>query len=134
MNPETLVQTAIVELWQLLFRRNDEILIAIPNGVHLSKTQAKTAVAMGLYRGASDLLLVRKEGRSLWIEVKRPEIKVLGRVVQKSGRTEDSQISFQNRIESLGHEYVVVDSTDAFLAALEQRGVRPAAVTINRRP
>lgn len=133
MNPETQVQLAIIETWRLLFKRNPEILIAIPNGVRLTPIQARMAVAMGLYRGASDLLLIRQEGKSLWIEVKRPEVRVHGRVVQRGGTTEDSQTCFQNKIEILGHEYVVVDSTDGFLAALAERGVKPIAVSVNRR-
>lgn len=120
-------------MWGLLFKRNPEVLIAIPNGVHLTPLQAKVVVAMGLYPGASDLLLVRQEGKSLWIEVKRPELRVRGRVVQRGGSADSSQIYFQSRVESLGHEYVAVDSTDGFLAALAERGVKPVAVSVNRR-
>ena len=133
MNQETLVQQAIIDLWRLKFRWNKEVLLAIPNGVHLSEVQAKIAVSMGLHRGASDLLLVREGGRVLWIEVKRPELRVRGRVVQRGGSTEASQISFRQTIESLGHEYVVVDSTDAFLVALEERGVKPVVVSSTTR-
>ena len=56
---------------------------------------------LGCYKGMADLQAL-KDGRSVWIEVKRP-----------GGRQSDYQKAFQSTVEAAGLEYVLAkDVTD----------------------
>ena len=55
---------------------------------------------LGSYRGMSDLQAL-KDGRSVWIEVKRP-----------GGRQSEYQKKFQQMVEAAGFEYVLAKSVE----------------------
>jgi hypothetical protein len=74
---------------------------AVPNEANgRSAVQQMQQVSMGLRAGAADLVIVLP-GSVLFVEVKA-----------EKGTQSDKQKKFQERVESLGHRYVVVRSVD----------------------
>lgn len=93
---ESQFQRAIIKYLRL----KNIFVFSIPNGVKLKLSQAKIAVAEGLYRGCSDLILLLPK-RAVFVEVKNPNGK---------GRQSDSQKEFEEKVKSLGFEYYIWDS------------------------
>ena len=60
---------------------------------------------MGLRSGASDLVVVLP-GRVMFVEVKTP-----------TGKQSPAQVKFQQTVEALGHEYIVVRSVEETIDA-----------------
>jgi elongation factor P hydroxylase len=78
---------------------------AIPNEAHgRSMVSQMQLISMGLRAGVADLVIVLPAGRILFVEVKAPD-----------GKQSDKQIKFQDRVESLGHKYVIVRSIDELI-------------------
>lgn len=92
------------------------ILVTIPNGEGRSKATAGILKAMGVRAGASDTILILPQGRTVWLEFKRPDDP------SGKGRQSLSQKLFEADLKALGHEYAVVASTDEFIALLKRVG------------
>ena len=75
---------------------------SVPNGVKLTTIQSKIAVAEGLLHGVSDLIVITPN-KVTFAEVKNPN---------GTGRQSDSQKEFQQKVESLGFEYMIWDNWD----------------------
>jgi len=74
---------------------------SIPNEAAAgNKVRQMQLVAMGLRKGAPDLLLFHRSG-AICLEVKTP-----------TGRQSDAQRRFQSRVEDLGYRYFVVRSVE----------------------
>ena len=78
------------------------VIFAVPNGAFVSKPQAMKLKATGLVAGVSDLIIIQPN-RCLFVEVKL-----------EKGKQSDKQIEFQNKVEMLGFEYIVVRSLEDF--------------------
>jgi hypothetical protein len=75
--------------------------------------------------GESDLVLTPHAGqpfeRQIHVEVKRPDVIVDGKKVQRAGKQSDAQKDYQEQMEARGDVYVVVTSVAElrdFLVAL----------------
>ncbi len=72
-----------------------------------SAVQQMQQISIGMRAGVADLIVVLPDGKVLFLEVKTP-----------TGKQSDNQIKFQNRVESLGHRYVIVRSVDDVVIAI----------------
>lgn len=110
---ETQLQISIVETHAML---SNLPLIAIPNGGPRSPRAGAILKKMGVTAGVSDLVLIGPRGQTVWIEIKLPDNHPFAK--HKSIQS-DNQIRFQERISSLGHRYVIVDSIDSYIGVLK---------------
>lgn len=64
--------------------------------------------------GESDLIITPHKGqpfeRQIHVEVKRPDVIVDGKKVQRAGKQSDNQVKYQQEMEARGDAYVVVTS------------------------
>jgi hypothetical protein len=75
---------------------------AVPNEANgRSAVQQMQQISIGMRAGVADLIVVLPDGKVLFLEVKTP-----------TGKQSENQVKFQNRVESLGHRYVIVRSVD----------------------
>ena len=116
----------------------DAILFAIPNGERRDAITAKrlvgnrprddlgplsdalriTPLGLGVLPGAPDLALLTAGPTVTWIEVKRPKFDGL-----RAGRQQETQRAFQRVATSLGHDYRILRSVEAYQDLLIERGV-----------
>ena len=77
-------------------------------------------------KGESDLILTPHAGqpfeRQIHIEVKRPDVIVDGKKVQRAGKQSEDQKSYQQEMEARGDKYVVVTSVQELRDFLESLG------------
>ena len=80
----------------------------------------------GGVKGESDLILTPHKGqpfeRQIHVEVKRPDVVVDGKKVQRAGKQSEDQKSYQERMEERGDAYVVVTSVQELRDYLEGLG------------
>lgn len=95
---ESQFQRAIVKYLRL----RNIFCFSVPNGVHLTTIQSRIAVAEGLLHGVSDLIVLTPN-KITFAEIKNPNGK---------GRQSKNQKEFQEKVESLGFEYVIWDNWD----------------------
>jgi len=79
------------------------IIFSIPNGGTRNAKEAVKLKATGLLRGASDLIVILPNGKLLFIEVKTD-----------IGVQSEYQKDFEDRVKSLGFEYILVRSLEEF--------------------
>lgn len=89
------------------------------------RTKAGFMMNFGGKLGESDLILTPHKGqpfeRQIHVEVKRPDVIVDGKKVQRAGKQSDNQAKYQAEMEARGDAYVVVTSVGElrdFLAGL----------------
>lgn len=87
----------------------DGLLFAIPNGGHRHRAVAGKLKAEGVRSGVADLFLsmARQGNHGLYIEFKTP-----------SGRQNNAQKFFQQRVTAEGYAYVIVRGLDDFQDAI----------------
>jgi hypothetical protein len=77
-------------------------------------------------KGESDLILTPHAGqpfeRQMHIEVKRPDVIVDGKKVQRAGKQSEDQKSYQHEMEARGDKYVVVTSVQELRDFLQSLG------------
>ena len=119
-HPESELQQGIVAWFWRGVTPGEAYLYSVPNGAHLTATQAEVLLKEGLRSGVSDLVLLLPGGRSVHVEVKTENDEVL-----KTTRTypKPHQRVFMADVEALGHRYVVVRSLLQFAELLEDLGV-----------
>ena len=80
----------------------------------------------GGVKGESDLILTPHKGqpfeRQIHVEVKRPDVVIVGKKVQRAGKQSEDQRSYQERMEDRGDAYVVVTSVQELRDYLEGLG------------
>jgi len=90
------------------------------------RNQAGFMMNFGGVVGESDLILTPHAGqpfeRQIHVEVKRPEIRVDGKIVQTGGKQSDNQKKYQADMEARGDRYYVVTSVDELRITLEGLG------------
>lgn len=99
---EDFIQRSIVDYHNMC--RLEGVLFAVPNGGSRNKLEAYNLKRQGVLAGVSDLILLYGGGRSCFIEVKTPK-----------GKQSTGQKEFQRRVDTLGHQYVVVRSLDEYV-------------------
>ena len=98
-HPEAALQEDIVR-WFRKYHKN-EIIFYVPN--ELAYNRAAEMKKRGLLRGVSDLVVLLKDGRALFCELK-----------SEDGTQSREQRIFQQKVERLGFEYHVVRSEQQF--------------------
>lgn len=84
--------------------------------VSVGKMMMRTGAVInfGGVKGESDLILTPHKGqpfdRQIHVEVKRPDIIIEGKKVQRAGKQSDDQKQYQADMEARGDKYVVVTS------------------------
>lgn len=90
------------------------------------RTQAGFVMNFGGVKGESDLILTPHKGqpfeRQIHVEVKRPDVVVDGKKVQRAGKQSDDQKRYQEAMEARGDKYVVVTSVQELRDFLEVLG------------
>jgi hypothetical protein len=80
----------------------------------------------GGVKGESDLILTPHKGqpfeRQIHVEVKRPDVVVDGKKIQRAGKQSEDQKSYQERMEERGDAYTVVTSVKELRDYLESLG------------
>lgn len=92
--------------------------------IHSYKTQI-IANRLGYEKGTSDLICFLPEGKTLCIEVKRPETYSMTKTGVKknpAGKQSKEQKAFEQKIIALGHNYIVATSIDDVVKALKNLG------------
>lgn len=119
-HPESELQQSIVAWFWRSVSPGEAYLYSVPNGAHLTATQAEVLLKEGLRSGVSDLVLLLPCGRSVHVEVKTENDAILG-----TTRTypKPQQRVFMADAEALGHRYVVVRSLLQFVELLDDLGV-----------
>jgi hypothetical protein len=110
---ESIIQTQIVQYLQI----QKIFFFAVVNEAAGKNAAAQMArfKAMGLRSGTSDLVLLLNNGVTIFVEVKT-----------ETGVQSDSQILFQNKVNSLGYQYYIVRSINDMIdliEALKKQGV-----------
>lgn len=89
-------------------------------------------INFGGVKGESDLVLTPHAGqpfeRQIHVEVKRPDVVVDGRKIQRAGKQSEHQRQYQTDMEARGDRYVVVTSVTElrdFLVSLGFTGLPP---------
>ena len=62
----------------------------------------------GTLAGVADLVIVGNGGRVLFVEMKAGK-----------NKQEDSQVLFQNKVEKLGHKYIICRSKEQFMKEVD---------------
>ncbi len=90
------------------------------------RTQAGFVMNFGGIKGESDLILTPHKGqpfdRQIHVEVKRPDVVVDGKKIQRAGKQSDDQKRYQEAMEARGDKYVVVTSVQELRDFLEVLG------------
>lgn len=90
------------------------------------RTKAGFMMNFGGKLGESDLILTPHKGqpfeRQIHVEVKRPDVIVDGKKVQRAGKQSDNQARYQAEMEARGDAYVVVTSVAELRDFLESLG------------
>jgi hypothetical protein len=84
------------------FNETPHVIFAVPNGGIRGKMEAIKLKATGVVAGVSDLIVLQPN-RTVFVEVKI-----------ETGRQSDKQKDFQQRVEALGFEYLIVRSLEEF--------------------
>lgn len=100
------------------YPQNRRLLFHINNKAR-NKIEGNKFKAMGIVKGPSDLALLAPGGRTIWIEVKVPQIgalqaSALGILPRPEGKQSQEQEDFQRKAESWGHTYVIVETLQEF--------------------
>ena len=97
MNYEDLLQQKIIIWYKNEYQRHEKGLIfAIPNGGSRNVIEAKKLKATGMMAGVSDLIIM-VPNRIIFLELKT-----------ESGIQSEVQKNFQNKVEALGFEYLLI--------------------------
>ena len=96
--------------------------------VSVGKMRTKSGFMMnfGGKVGESDLIITPHKGqpfeRQIHVEVKRPDVIIDGKKVQRAGKQSDNQVKYQAEMEARGDSYVVVTSVAELRIFLESLG------------
>ena len=98
---EESIQVACVNWFRLQYPKL--IIFAVPNGGSRNLYEAKNMKKSGTLKGVADLVIVGNNGRVLFVEMKAGK-----------NKQEDSQVIFQQKVEKLGHKYIICRSLEQF--------------------
>lgn len=103
---EESIQVACVKWFRLQYP--NLVIFAVPNGGSRNLYEAKNMKESGTLAGVADLVIVGNGGRVLFIEMKAGK-----------NKQEDSQVLFQNKVERLGHKYIICRSKEQFMKEVD---------------
>ena len=103
---EESIQVACVKWFRLQYP--NLVIFAVPNGGSRNLYEAKNMKESGTLAGVADLVIVGNGGKVLFIEMKAGK-----------NKQEDSQVLFQNKVEKLGHKYIICRSREQFMKEVD---------------
>ena len=103
---EESIQVACVKWFRLQYP--NLVIFAVPNGGSRNLYEAKNMKESGTLAGVADLVIVGNGGKVLFVEMKAGK-----------NKQEDSQVLFQNKVEKLGHRYIICRSKEQFMKELD---------------
>ena len=103
---EESIQVACVKWFRLQYP--NLVIFAVPNGGSRNLYEAKNMKESGTLAGVADLVIVGNDGRVLFVEMKAGK-----------NKQEDSQVLFQNKVEKLGHKYIICRSKEQFMKEVD---------------
>lgn len=103
---EESIQVACVKWFRLQYP--NLVIFAVPNGGSRNLYEAKNMKESGTLAGVADLVIVGDGGRVLFVEMKAGK-----------NKQEDSQVLFQNKVEKLGHKYIICRSREQFMKEVD---------------
>lgn len=106
---EDRLQKEIMRIYKMLYKK-DCLLFAVPNGGSRNAVEAVKLKETGTLSGVSDLILLAKSSRAIFIEVK-----------SSTGRQSPTQKEFEARVNELGFEYFLIKSTKEFIELIEDK-------------
>lgn len=98
---ESKIQKEIVRYFRYAYPKS--LIYAIPNGGKRNVIEASRLKSEGVLAGVSDLHVIH-DGAIYFIEVKTDK-----------GKQSESQLDFQNKVESQGFKYFIVKNVDDFI-------------------
>ena len=98
---EESIQVACVNWFRLQYPKL--IIFAVPNGGSRNLYEAKNMKKSGTLKGVADLVIVGNNGKVLFVEMKAGK-----------NKQDDSQVIFQQKVEKLGHKYIICRSLEQF--------------------
>ena len=103
---EESIQVACVKWFRLQYP--NLVIFAVPNGGSRNLYEAKNMKESGTLAGVADLGIVGNGGKVLFVEMKAGK-----------NKQEDSQVLFQNKVEKLGHKYIICRSKEQFMKEVD---------------
>ena len=103
---EESIQVACVKWFRL--QHPNLVIFAVPNGGSRNLYEAKNMKESGTLAGVADLVIVGNGGKVLFVEMKAGK-----------NKQEDSQVLFQNKVEKLGHKYIICRSKEQFMKEVD---------------
>ena len=103
---EESIQVACVKWFRLQYP--NLVIFAVPNGGSRNLYEAKNMKESGTLAGVADLVIVGNGGRVLFVEMKAGK-----------NKQENSQVLFQNKVEKLGHKYIICRSREQFMKEID---------------
>ena len=103
---EESIQAACVKWFRLQYP--NLVIFAVPNGGSRNLYEAKNMKESGTLAGVADLVIVGNGGKVLFVEMKAGK-----------NKQEDSQVLFQNKVEKLGHKYIICRSREQFMKEVD---------------
>ena len=103
---EESIQVACVKWFRLQYP--NLVIFAVPNGGSRNLYEAKNMKESGTLAGVADLVIVGNGGKVLFVEMKAGK-----------NKQEDSQVLFQNKVEKLGHKYIICRSKEQFIKEVD---------------
>ena len=103
---EESIQVACVKWFRLQYP--NLVIFAVPNGGSRNLYEAKNMKESGTLAGVADLVIVGNGGKVLFVEMKAGK-----------NKQEDSQVLFQNKVENLGHKYIICRSKEQFMKEID---------------
>lgn len=97
---EDQIQQQIVVYYRNLFKG---LIFSCPNGGSRNIVEAKKLKATGLLAGVSDLIILKPNGKTIFVEVKT-----------EIGKQSDAQSEFQKKVQDMGFDYYLVRSLQEF--------------------
>ena len=103
---EESIQVACVKWFRLQYP--NLVIFAVPNGGSRNLYEAKNMKESGTLAGVADLVIVGNNGRVLFVEMKAGK-----------NKQEASQVIFQQKVENLGHKYIICRSKEQFMKEVD---------------
>lgn len=101
------IQVACVNWFKATYDRKGYVIFAVPNAAQRSRHLGRMMKDEGLLPGSPDLVIVTPYG-VLFVELKT-----------KTGRLQDTQKLFRDKVEKMGYRYIVCRSCPEFKLAVE---------------
>lgn len=120
---ESDLQITIVEWFdRFVAPSGSAFLYAVPNGERRDALTGGILKAQGVRPGVADLVLLCREGLSVYVELKLPK-RVTHGVEREKTYLSPNQQAFRDKVKDLGFRYCVVRSLEEFVFLMDELGL-----------